>query len=80
MKTLNEKVVEIIESNDFNDLPIEERKRIVKYLGIMQILTLWQVLKQYGDVVTPAWRKKTRSWLESCVKYYQEQYGEVDKE
>ena len=80
MTTLEKKVVEIIENNDFNDLPFEERKRIIKYLGIMQILTLWQVLKKDGDLVTPAWRKRIRVWLNACVEAYQEEYGEVDKE
>lgn len=80
MTTLEEKVVAIIENNDFNDLPYEERKRIIKYLGIIQILTLWQVLNKDGDLVTPAWRKKMREWLKACVESYQKEYGEVDEE
>ncbi len=78
MTTLDEKVMAIIESSDFNDLPFEERKRISKYLSRMQILTLWQVLNKYDDVVTPAWRKKIRTWLKSCVEDHQKEYGVSD--
>ena len=78
MTSLEEKVMAILESSDFNDLPFEERKRISKYLGRMQILTLWQVLNKYDDVVTPAWRKKMRLWLNACVEDYQEEYGVSD--
>lgn len=78
MTSLEEKVMAIIESSDFNDLPFEERKRISKYLSRMQILTLWQVLNKYGDVVTPAWRKKMRSWLNACVEDHQAEYGVCD--
>lgn len=78
MTSLEEKVMAIIESSDFNDLPFEERKRIGKYLSRMQILTLWQVLNLYEDVVTPAWRKKIRTWLKACVDAYQNEYGVSD--
>lgn len=78
MTTLEEKVMAIIESSDFNDLPFEERKKICKYLSRMQILTLWQVLNKYNDLVTPAWKKKMRSWLKSCVEDHQNEYGVSD--
>ena len=78
MTTLEEKVMAIIESSDFNDLPFEERKRISKYLSRMQILTLWQVLNKYSDVVTPAWKKKVRAWLTACVEDHQKEYGVSD--
>ena len=75
MTTLEEKVIAIIESSDFNDLPFEERIRISKYLSRMQILTLWQVLNKYDDLVTPAWKKRVRSWLNACVEDHQKEYG-----
>lgn len=78
MTTLEEKVMAIIESSDFNDLPFEERKKICKYLSRMQILTLWQVLNKYNDFVTPAWKKKMRAWLKSCVEDHQNEYGMSD--
>ena len=73
MTTLKEKVMAIIESSDFNDLPFEERKRISKYLSRMQILTLYQVLKKNPELTTEAWRKKIRAWLKNCVEDYQEE-------
>ena len=78
MTTLEEKVMAIIESSDFNDLPFEERKRIGKYLSRMQILTLWQVLNKHNDLVTPAWKKKIRAWMKSCVEDHQNEYGVSD--
>lgn len=29
--TLSEKVIDIIENSDFNSLPLEERKKFIKY-------------------------------------------------
>lgn len=78
MTSLDEKVMAIIESSDFNDLPYEERERISKYLSRMQILTLWQVLNKYEDLVTPAWKKKVRAWLKACVEDHQKEYGVSD--
>lgn len=75
MTTFEEKVMAIIEGSDFNDLPFEERERIGKYLTWMQILTLWQVLNMFGELVTPAWKKKIRAWLKNCVEDYRNDYG-----
>lgn len=57
MTTLIEKVNDIIENSNFNDLPFEERKRICKYLSRMQILTIWQMLNKDKHLTTDAWRK-----------------------
>ena len=78
MTTLEEKVMAIIESSDFNDLPFEERERISKYLSRMQILTLYQVLNKHKELTTEAWRKKIRSWLKACVEDHQNEYGVCD--
>jgi hypothetical protein len=75
MTTLEEKVVDIIENSDFNDLPFEERKRINKYLSRMQILTIWQMLLKDKRLTTDAWREKQRKWLENCVESHQREYG-----
>ena len=52
MTSLNEKVKGILENvrEDFNNLPIEERKRISKYLSYMQIFTIWQMLNKDKDI------------------------------
>ena len=75
MTTLEEKVVDIIDNSDFNDLPFEERKRIGKYLSRMQILTIWQILLKDKHLTTDAWREKQRKWLKNCVESHQREYG-----
>lgn len=68
MTTLEEKVIEIIDFSDFDELPKDERERIGEYMARQQILTLWQVLTRHEDLTTKAWRKKIRAWLENCVR------------
>lgn len=70
MTSLEEKVNGIIENvgNEFNNLPIEERKRIGKYLSYTQILTIWQILNKDEDVTTNVWRNKQFKWLKNCVE------------
>ena len=67
MTTLEEKVRDILDGSDFNDLPFEERKRIRKYMDEQQILTIWQTLLRDKHLITDAWRKKQRQWLANCV-------------
>jgi len=72
MTLLEEKVNGIIENvgDEFNNLPIEERKRINKYLSYMQILTIWQMLNKDKDITTNAWRDKQRKWLKNYVEMH----------
>jgi hypothetical protein len=72
MTSLNEKVKGILENvrEDFNNLPIEERKRISKYLSYMQIFTIWQMLNKDKDITTNSWRDKQREWLKNCVELH----------
>ena len=78
MTTLDEKVTAIIDnvSSDFNHLPIEERKRIGRYISKMQILTIWQMLNKDGDLVTKRWKDKQRDWLKNCVETHRREYGD----
>lgn len=76
--TLNEKVIDILENSDFNTLPLEERKKIIKYNKEQQILTLWQVLNNYKDYTSPYFRKKLSKWLENCVASYREEVKKND--
>lgn len=71
--SLQEKVIDILDNSDFNSLPIEERKKIIKYTKEQQILTLWQVLNNYKDYTSPYFRKKLSKWLENCVASYREE-------
>ena len=70
MTSLEERVRGIIENvgEEFNALPIEERKRINKFLSHMQILTIWQMINKDGDIITHRWREKQRKWLKNCVE------------
>ena len=74
MTTLEEKVTAILEDSDFNDLPIEERRRIAKYMNEQQILTIWQTLLSHKDLTTEAWRKKQRAWLNNCVEQFRRNF------
>ena len=76
MTTLDEKVQNILDFSDFNDLPFEERKRICKYLDEKQILTIWQTLSKDTHLTTYAWREKQRKWLANCVEQYRRNYME----
>ena len=76
MTTLEEKVRNILDGSDFNDLPFDERKRICKYTDEQQILTIWQTLLKAKHLTTDAWREKQRKWLENCVEQYRRNYCE----
>jgi len=81
MDDLEKRVFAILDSDDFNDLPFEEREKIIKYTSIQQILTLWQVIAKDIDLTTAAWRRKQRDWLKNIVKYYENKYmKEEDKQ
>lgn len=74
MTSLEEKVHEILDNSDFNDLPEEERIRIVKYMREQQILTLYQTLIGYKELTNETWRRKQRAWLDLCVNEYRKEY------
>ena len=76
MTTLEEKVRNILDGSDFNDLPFDERKRIGKYMDEQQVLTILQTLLKDKHLTTDAWRKKQRRWLENCVEQYRRNYYE----
>ena len=77
MKTrLEEDIKAIIYDNSFNDLPFEQRKFICKFLAQHQILTLWQAINNYPDLVCGAYKSKIRKWLKSCVETYKKEYSE----
>lgn len=72
--SLEERVRYILDDSDFNDLPYEERKRIIKYTLEQQILTIFQTLNQHQDLTTAAWKRKQRTWLKNCVDRYYREY------
>ncbi len=76
MGDLDKRVFAVLDSDDFNDLPLEEREKIIKYTSIQQILTLWQVLAKDKELTTEAWRRKQRAWLKNCVESYERKYAD----
>lgn len=76
MTSLEEKVNGIIDNvgTEFNNLPIEKRRQINKYISYMQILTIWQMLNKDKDITTDMWRNKQLKWLENCVKRHLEEW------
>ena len=74
MTTLEEKVQAIVESSDFNDLSLEERKRIKRYMDQRQILTIWQMINNDRKQTTEAWRNKQRVWLKNILRQYEKDY------
>ena len=67
MTTLEEKVQNILNGSDFNDLPFDERKRIGKYMDEQQILTIWQTLLSNKHLTTDAWRKNKDNGLQTVL-------------
>lgn len=79
MTSLEEKVQDILDNSDFNELPEEERNRIIKYMQEQQILTLYQTLKRFQELTNATWKRKQGEWLDSCVKLYRKEYTDYDK-
>ena len=69
MTTLEEKVQYIFDESDFNELPLDERKRIGKYMDEQQILTIWQTLLKDKHLTTDAWRKIHRRRACTFMEY-----------
>ena len=74
-KKLNDRINDIINDRSFNELPFEQRKFICKFLQQHQILTLYQAINLYPDLVCGAYKAKIRNWLESSVNEYEKEYG-----
>ena len=72
---LNDRINNIINDSSFNDLPFEQRKFICKFLKQHQILTLYQAINNYPDLVCGAYKAKIRNWLEDCIDSYEKEYG-----
>ena len=73
-QSLDEEIKAIINDKSFNDLPFEQRKFICKFLAQYQILTLWQAINNYSELVCGAYKVKIRNWLKNCVEIYKKEY------
>ena len=71
---LEDRINNIINDRSFNDLPFEQRKFICKFLQQHQILTLYQAINNYPDLVCGAYKAKIGNWLENCIDSYEKEY------
>lgn len=78
-KKLNDRINDIINDRSFNTLPLEQRKFICKFLQQHQILTLYQVINSYPELVCGAYKAKLRNWIENCVDDYEKKYGTKER-
>ena len=62
------------EANEFNSLPYEERKRIIRYTSATQMLTIYQCIENNKDLTTERWRKAMWNWIRTCVEWYERDY------
>ncbi|MDO5845102.1 MAG: hypothetical protein Q4Q53_08165 [Methanocorpusculum sp.] len=78
---IEQRIQAILADRSFNDFSYEQRKMMCKYTLQQQILTLWQAVNNYPDLICAAYRKKIYAWLRNCVSDYEKEYGAIyDKE
>lgn len=70
-----ERTKAIIQDDSFNNLPYEQRKFISKFLHQHQILTLWQAIHNYPNLICAEYKRKMSRWLHQCVAEYEKYYG-----
>ena len=71
MDSLKRRVQKIINDKSFNDLPIEQRKFICKFLIQQQILTIYQCIISNDDLMCKRLKYKLSEWLKNCVQEYE---------
>lgn len=72
MDILKKKVQKIIDDKSFNDLPIEQRQFIYKFLLQQQILTIYQCIISNDDLICKRLKYNLSEWLKNCIKNYEE--------
>ena len=74
-KQLAERATAVInDDSEFNSLPIEERRRICKYLLHAEVQLLYQIIESDKSLTTEAWRIKKKKYLETLVSSYEKNY------
>lgn len=71
MDSLKIRVKKIIDDKSFNDLPIEQRQFIYKFLLQQQILTIYQCIISNDDLICKRLKYKLSEWLKKCVDEYE---------
>lgn len=72
MDSLKNRVQKIIDDKSFNDLPIEQRRFIYKFLLQQQILTIYQCITSNDDLICKRLEYNLSEWLKKCIKSYEE--------
>lgn len=72
MDSLKNRVQKIIDDKSFNDLPIEQRRFIYKFLLQQQILTIYQCITSNDDLICKRLKYNLSEWLKNCIKSYEE--------
>lgn len=58
----------------FNELPLEERKKISYYKTETQILTIQQCISLLNNSIGEYQKKKLREWKKNCEDYLKSNY------
>lgn len=72
MDSIKRKAEKIIDDKSFNDLPIEQRQFIYKFLLQQQILTIYQCITSNDDLICKRLKYNLSEWLKNCIKNYEE--------
>lgn len=78
MDSIKNIVQKIIDDKSFNDLPIEQRQFIFKFLLQQQILTIYQCITSNDDLICKRLKYNLSEWLKNCIKNYEECVKEED--
>ena len=60
----------------FNNFPLEERKRIIKYSTAVQLRTLMQAKSMFSNDMSPNLKRKITEWENSIAEYLEKDIKE----
>ena len=79
MDSLKNKVQKIIDDKSFNDLPIEQRQFIYKFLLQQQILTIYNCITSNDDLMCKRLKYKLSEWLKNCINEYEKNFQQINE-
>ena len=74
MTTLDEKVRDIIDFSDYEDLPDEQRALVKKYMREQKINDYWTIITKYDKYIPQVFKKVLITALTVMVSSYQKDY------
>ena len=63
-------------ADSFNNFPLEERKRIIKYSTAVQLRTLMQAKSMFSNDMSPNLKRKITEWENSIAEYLEKDIKE----